>query len=718
MLLSTYRCSSIIDVFCVLCAHVVRSPPIAQHQHETMNDNNNTPSTTTTYCSNKKSSADEKEAQRKSEQQQNRPLTKCQLWMPKKQRFCNQKRRDDSIYCGNHYHLDDDTDETTITRKKSVTSSSPIIVTKRQKRTQGATRIPCPIDPSHTIWSNAVEKHILVCPKARELKQYKSLPYYRPNINCGRSTCIAIEDGVKQSKNHPSIHIASLEKACSLALAIIRVYTSIFNPASSSSSSSSSSRSTSQCDAQKLSYDDIYNAISVQDLSQAEEKAGISTELRQGRVRTGGPKHVQQQGSIVGHLRRVGMLPRLIDDNDNYDDNEQDVMTTCSSVSVSSKKFSRKDNKDCTVLEMGAGRGMLGLVVAGVVNASNYAQHRHHYTSPQAPAADGSLNNNALQLQLQPDSHDVSSASTSTSTIGTAMMPTTSLIVIERGGSGGKADTKIRTSNIAKDDEHNNTASQKSGVSYLRLKDLRIERLKCDLADIHLPTALPFLAHRDRDDDNDINNAEANTNPTQCIVVGKHVCGVATDLSLRSLSKLERGSISGCAFATCCHGICNWRDYVGQAYLTAKFEELCSMEFGEKEFRLLTRWTTGSILKEDTDLLKFTVGSDTDDHFNTCTASGGVNAEKHEDEGHVTPHDNDTSDPCNIRKVVKELKLLCGVRGLGRACQRLIDYGRKEYMRDVLCITGHLDLKYYVDESVTPQNALLIGCGINNSNPR
>ena len=68
----------------------------------------------------------------------------------------------------------------------------------------------------------------------------------------------------------------------------------------------------------------------------------------------------------------------------------------------------------------------------------------------------------------------------------------------------------------------------------------------------------------------------------------------------------------------------------------------------------------------------------------------------------------------NIFTVVKELGLSCGGNGLGHACQRIIDYGRCEFMRNTLFSSADSDVKFdvrllhYVPRNVTPQNALLI----------
>jgi tRNA:m4X modification enzyme len=59
----------------------------------------------------------------------------------------------------------------------------------------------------------------------------------------------------------------------------------------------------------------------------------------------------------------------------------------------------------------------------------------------------------------------------------------------------------------------------------------------------------------------------------------------------------------------------------------------------------------------------------------------------------------------NIFALSKELGLACGGKGLGRACQRLIDYGRCEYLRG----RGFtVKLCHYVPRVVTPQNALIV----------
>lgn len=61
--------------------------------------------------------------------------------------------------------------------------------------------------------------------------------------------------------------------------------------------------------------------------------------------------------------------------------------------------------------------------------------------------------------------------------------------------------------------------------------------------------------------------------------VGKHVCGVATDLMLRCVSPECRSL----GVALCCHHLCTWADYVHPAFVIsagltpADFERICRL---------------------------------------------------------------------------------------------------------------------------------------------
>ena len=69
-------------------------------------------------------------------------------------------------------------------------------------------------------------------------------------------------------------------------------------------------------------------------------------------------------------------------------------------------------------------------------------------------------------------------------------------------------------------------------------------------------------------------------------------------------------------------------------------------------------------------------------------------------------------DPLNVNSIVQSLQLKCGVQSLGRACQRLLDYGRCEYMREVVFHNEpgtHVEMVHYVSTDITLQNTVLLG---------
>lgn len=83
---------------------------------------------------------------------------KCSLWLPKKKRYCRFPRVLGFEYCGHHLS---------------------------SRGEEGADRIPCPLDPSHSIFAKDLDRHLSVCPRAQEAATMSKLPCYRHNVNAG-----------------------------------------------------------------------------------------------------------------------------------------------------------------------------------------------------------------------------------------------------------------------------------------------------------------------------------------------------------------------------------------------------------------------------------------------------------------------------------------------------------------------------------------------------
>mmetsp|Transcript_4857 Transcript_4857/g.8277 ORF Transcript_4857/g.8277 Transcript_4857/m.8277 type:complete len:548 (+) Transcript_4857:52-1695(+) len=519
---------------------------------------------------------------------------RCHAYNEKKRRYCRQMPAPNQIYCGNHLHL---IEEGVCGSKRPSDDAEPSDDVKRnsKKRKDRGARIPCPIDPSHMIFESALARHVLVCPAAKEREETCSREYYQEGTNTGGFGDLGDEGNDTNDAVSGDEATTDLDRAQQLAMAVLRVFCSLFPSAVARSSNQKDNPNNDDLSDGVLvnvTEEDIYNALPEIDLSSAEE--GIAKDIAKHRVKAGGSRHLHQLQSILGHVRKNGLIPAADDDS------------------------------DYSVVEMGAGRGMLGLVTASAMGAAQ-AQ-------------------NAASSKVK-------------------------LYLVERSGTRGKAETKIRTAS--------GDASQ--GNDSLRLDRVEVSRIKCDLAHVHMSTALPFLAKE--------------AGKRRSIVVAKHLCGSGTDLALKSLRDVAR-SVDGCVMATCCHGLCTWKDYVGRDCFLGLFRGIGDLSaFTGGDFDQLKRWTSASVL-EDSDHKRGSAAVDDEDEHNVVVKSQ------------------------NIYLVVNDLGLACGGRGLGRACQRLIDYGRTEYIRKHLFRTKATScaekdfitssLCHYCSSDITPQNALII----------
>jgi len=75
---------------------------------------------------------------------------RCLHFLPRKQRYCNMARTPGQQFCGVH-----------------LAESSK------------GERIPCPVDPSHTVWSGLLAAHLKVCNTATANKMLESMPFYQ-----------------------------------------------------------------------------------------------------------------------------------------------------------------------------------------------------------------------------------------------------------------------------------------------------------------------------------------------------------------------------------------------------------------------------------------------------------------------------------------------------------------------------------------------------------
>ena len=317
---------------------------------------------------------------------------RCMFWVKNKHRYCKGQRLPDTSFCGTHKPSDD--------------------------------RIPCPLDPSHTVRSSDLEKHLKICNETKKKDITESDPFYLKGCNSGNRDA---------QPEQPQPQQLTQQQAITFAILVMKLYKT-----------------------------QLSSTVSKHHLYESEESIGLSKAIEKFSIPSGGEKHIHQQGGIVGNLRRVGLM----------------------------------DEKPTTVLELGAGRGILGLIVGGVL--SRLRNSRNDTKKRKLSGASDADNK-------------------------------TNLIMVDYCSVRRKADT------VAREDNDNNDKDDE----YLNLSNVNTLRIKCDLLHVNLPKV---VAH-----------------PPKVLFIAKHLCGAGTDIACRgvaSVASMDRSRVKGAAFATCCFGVC------------------------------------------------------------------------------------------------------------------------------------------------------------------
>ncbi|XP_032480783.1 tRNA:m(4)X modification enzyme TRM13 homolog isoform X3 [Phocoena sinus] len=215
--------------------------------------------------------------------------------------------------------------------------------------------------------------------------------------------------------------------------------------------------------------------------------------------------------------------------------------------------------------------------------------------------------------------------------------------------------------------------------------------------------------------------------------IGKHLCGVATDLALRCLVETYAASceerneeplakrvkndktekeintlakegneknipekwtpVAGIVIALCCHHRCDWRHYVGKEYFRAL--GLGAVEF--HYFQRMSSWATCGMQK--TSLEASNISTKRKDKQND-------GSEEHDDGGYRITDDSTQSLPGFLN--VEEKKKI------GHLCKLLIDQGRINYLQQK---GFNPALQYYTDPLVSLENVLLTALPNHSSSP-
>lgn len=205
---------------------------------------------------------------------------------------------------------------------------------------------------------------------------------------------------------------------------------------------------------------------------------------------------------------------------------------------------------------------------------------------------------------------------------------------------------------------------------FLASRNATFERYRMDIRHCYLP-ALPLLSLSEQG---------------RVVVMAKHLCGVASDLALRSLTHLSSPSYRrGLSIATCCHHACVYEDYVGSAWLKLR-------GIGKDEFDIMRYWSGWASLGR----------------VRTSTATADIDESNKTNNGQDEKEDQEHG-KVDVSKAAKRPKSLSHdqISVVGRRIKRIIDYGRLVFIRQELGM-NNAGLVQYCMEELSPECMLLI----------
>eukprot|EP00241_Pyramimonas_parkeae_P015100 CAMPEP_0114308372 /NCGR_PEP_ID=MMETSP0059-20121206/18019_1 /TAXON_ID=36894 /ORGANISM="Pyramimonas parkeae, Strain CCMP726" /LENGTH=550 /DNA_ID=CAMNT_0001432001 /DNA_START=142 /DNA_END=1791 /DNA_ORIENTATION=+ len=220
-------------------------------------------------------------------------------------------------------------------------------------------------------------------------------------------------------------------------------------------------------------------------------------------------------------------------------------------------------------------------------------------------------------------------------------------------------------------------------------------RLEINIKDLKL-AAVPMLTSStpsDMDQPALTNGSTASTLTSKhsIVAISKHLCGVATDLSIRCLKDYAttgHGSVEGLAIALCCHHCCNYADYVGKLWWEG------SLGFSCEDFDRMVRlsgWATGCRPRVTSD--------EHSERASVAMTSNGCTGEP--------PHDFGETSTINTSGHSRDQLTPVQMVALGRQCKQLIDLGRAAFLRSA-SFGLQAELVIYCEEETSAENCLLL----------
>ncbi|KAI8817049.1 methyltransferase TRM13-domain-containing protein [Fimicolochytrium jonesii] len=180
------------------------------------------------------------------------------------------------------------------------------------------------------------------------------------------------------------------------------------------------------------------------------------------------------------------------------------------------------------------------------------------------------------------------------------------------------------------------------------------------------------------------------------VAISKHLCGAATDLTLRCLSSFESATksnqqLKGMVIALCCHHNCSWECYVDHGFLQ-------KVGLDKEEFELLcvmSSWATcGTKEQREAAELERRKNTSSNPDSDTESVAGEGRTSPAADDADAEEAEHWTGLPFSARET------------LGQQCKRILDVGRAAYVRETMGMDA--DLVYYIERENSLENVALV----------
>ncbi|OQR90398.1 tRNA guanosine-2'-O-methyltransferase [Achlya hypogyna] len=239
--------------------------------------------------------------------------TQCMFMLVKKGRYCNVGRVAGSLYCGNH-----------------IVEDEGVVSNKSKKfKAELRQRVPCTLDPSHTVYAFDLKKHLIICNKLKEAEATKALPYYAFNINSGNnatdspSEAAPADETAAEGDNDNDLEDGRHNQPSAARQAnVFQTLTTMDHNAFAARIEAVFARVVGDIPTRTLNH---------------EACAKLLTDKQATGAAHGALRHIQQQASILGHMEAKGLL-----------------------------------HPSNTYMELGAGRAMLSLALTQLYPASPF----------------------------------------------------------------------------------------------------------------------------------------------------------------------------------------------------------------------------------------------------------------------------------------------------------------------------------------------------------